>query len=238
MDAIKEIDGTLDINEYGFGMKKKELERNIDLFQALHIEERMKGNRMQEIEALGIYNIFKIEPVQDLAILADYLSARIGLNLAVLADIHHLLSYDRDPILPKLLKPNFPSLYADKSVREQLFKEYENSYVWLRREEIEFNGMKEIRGVQLANVKKQLDLVDSSEMVESVTEMTCNYVKKRFNIDAKTLIDAINSSIDLWEPKDISFFQSLSKVDEVANNRRLYRRIDTKIFDLQQQMKE
>ena len=238
MDAIKEIDGTLDINEYGFGMKKKELERNIDLFQALHIEERMKGNRMQEIEALGIYNIFKIEPVQDLAILADYLSARIGLNLAVLADIHHLRSYDRDPILPKLLKPNFPSLYADKSVREQLFKEYENSYVWLRREEIEFNGMKEIRGVQLANVKKQLDLVDSSEMVESVTEMTCNYVKKRFNIDAKTLIDAINSSIDLWEPKDISFFQSLSKVDEVANNRRLYRRIDTKIFDLQQQMKE
>lgn len=198
----------------------------------------MKGNRMQEIEALGIYNIFKIEPVQDLAILADYLSARIGLNLAVLADIHHLRSYDRDPILPKLLKPNFPSLYADKSVREQLFKEYENSYVWLRREEIEFNGMKEIRGVQLANVKKQLDLVDSSEMVESVTEMTCNYVKKRFNIDAKTLIDAINSSIDLWEPKDISFFQSLSKVDEVANNRRLYRRIDTKIFDLQQQMKE
>ena len=185
-------------------MKKKELERNIDLFQALHIEERMKGNRMQEIEALGIYNIFKIEPVQDLAILADYLSARIGLNLAVLADIHHLRSYDRDPILPKLLKPNFPSLYADKSVREQLFKEYENSYVWLRREEIEFNGMKEIRGVQLANVKKQLDLVDSSEMVESVTEMTCNYVKKRFNIDAKTLIDAINSSIDLWEPKDIS----------------------------------
>ena len=182
--------------------------------------------------------MFKIEPVQDLAILADYLSARIGLNLAVLADIHHLRSYDRDPILPKLLKPNFPSLYADKSVREQLFKEYENSYVWLRREEIEFNGMKEIRGVQLANVKKQLDLVDSSEMVESVTEMTCNYVKKRFNIDAKTLIDAINSSIDLWEPKDISFFQSLSKVDEVANNRRLYRRIDTKIFDLQQQMKE
>ena len=110
--------------------------------------------------------------------------------------------------------------------------------MWFRREEIEFNGMKEIRGVQLANVKKQLDLVDSSEMVESVTEMTCNYVKKRFNIDAKTLIDAINSSIDLWEPKDISFFQSLSKVDEVANNRRLYRRIDTKIFDLQQQMKE
>lgn len=233
MDAIKEIDGTLDISEYGFGTKKKELERNVDLFQALHIEERMKENRMQEIDALGIYNIFKIEPVQDLAILADYLSARIGLNLAVLADIHHLRSYDRNPILPKLLKPNFPSLYADKSVREQLFKEYENSYVWLRREEIGFNGMKEIRGIQLANVKKQLDLSDSSEMVESVTKTTCDYVKTHFNIEVNTLMDAINSSIDFWKQEDISFFQSLLKVDEVANNRKLYRRIDTKIYDLQ-----
>lgn len=234
LDAIKEIDGTLDINEYGFGMKKRELERNIDLFQALHIEERMKENRMQEIDALGIYNIFKVEPVQDLATLADYLSARIGLNLAVLADIHHLRSYDRDPILPLLLKPYFPSLYEDKSVREQLFQEYENSYVWLRREEIEFNGMKEIRGIQIANVKKLLDLSNSSEVVESVTEMTCNYVKKQFNVDAKTLTDAINFSIESWKKEDIPFFQSLLKVDEVADNRKLFRRIDAKIFDLQQ----
>lgn len=238
LDAIKEIDQTLDINEYGFGMKKRELERNIDLFQALHIEERMKENRMQEIDALGIYNIFKIEPVQDLATLADYLSARIGLNLAVLADVHHLRSYDRDPILPKLLKPYFPNLYDDKLVREQLFKEYENSYVWLRREEIEYNGMKEIRGVQIANVKKLLDLSNSSEVVESVTEMTCNYVKKHFNIDATSLTDAINLSIELWQKEDIPFFQSIMKLDEVADNRKLFNRISAKIFDLQQQMKE
>lgn len=234
LEAIKEIDNLLDINEYGFGMKKRELERNVDLYQALHIEERMKENRMQEIDALGIYNIFKVEPVQDLATLADYLSARIGLNLAVLADIHHLRSYDRDPILPLLLKPYFPSLYEDKSVREQLFLEYENSYVWLRREEIEFNGMKEIRGIQIANIKKLLDLSNSSEVVESVTEMTCNYVKKHFNVDANSLTDAINFSIESWKKEDIPFFQSLLKVDEVADNRKLFRRIDAKIFDLQQ----
>lgn len=238
LDAIKEIDGLLDINEYGFGMRKRELERNIDLFEALHIEERMKENRMQEIEALGIYNIFKIEPVQDLATLAEYLSARIGLNLAVLADIHHLRSYDRDPILPKLLKPYFPYLYDDRFVREQLFKEYENSYVWLRREEIEVIGMKEIRGVQIANVKKLLDLSNSSEVVESVTEMTCNYVKKHFNVDANTLTDAIKLSMESWQKEDIPFFQSLLKLDEVADNRKLFNRISAKIFDLQQQMKD
>ena len=234
LDAIKEIEKTLDSQKLGFGPTASILQRNIDLFQALHIVERMKGKKMDEIDALGIYNIFKVEPVQDLATLADYLSARIGLNLAVLADIHHLRSYDRDPLLPSLLKPYFPSLYESKSVREQLFQEYENSYVWLRREEIEFNGMKEIRAIQIANVKKLLDLSNSSEVVESVTEMTCNYVKKHFHIDANTLTDAIYSSIELWKKKDIPFFQSLLKLDEIADNRKLFRRIDTKIFDLQQ----
>lgn len=238
LDAIKEIDGTLDINEYGFGVKKRDLERNVDLFQALHIEERLKENKMQEIDALGIYNIFKIEPVQDLVLLADYLSARIGLNLAVLADIHHLRAYDRAPILPLLLKPYFPILYEDKSVREQLFKEYKNTYDWLCREEIEFNGMKEIRGVQVASLKKLLDLSNPKEVVESVKEMTCNYVKKHFHIEAYSLTEAINLSIELWKKEDIPFFQSLLKVDEVSENIKLYRRIEAKIFDLQQQMND
>lgn len=123
-------------------------------------------------------------------------------------------------------------------MREQLFKEYENSYVWLRREEIEVIGMKEIRGVQIANVKKLLDLSNSSEVVESVTEMTCNYVKKHFNIDANSLTDAIKLSMESWQREDIPFFQSLLKLDEIADNRKLFNRISAKIFDLQQQMKE
>ena len=235
MDAIKEIDSLLDVNEYGFGMKKKEMERNIDLFEALHIEERMKENRMGEIDALGIYNIFNIEPVQDLSTLADYLSARIGLNLAVLADIHHLRSYDKEPILPKLLKPYFPALFEDKVIREQLMKEYEDSYIWLRKEEIEFHGMKEIRDIQLANIKKQLMLSNTSEMVNSLHETICKYVKTNFNIETNDLVEAIRQSIDMWESKDVPFFQNLLKYDEIANNRKLFRRIDSRIFDIMQQ---
>lgn len=236
LDAIKEIDKALDINEFGFGMKRRELERNVDLFQALHIEERMKENRMKEIEALGIYNIFKIEPVQDLAALADYLSARIGLNLAMLADIHHLRSYDRDPILPQLLKPYFPSLYENKEVREQLFKEYKRTYVWLRREEIENSGMREMRGNQISSIKKRLELSSSEETMKEITKNTCEYVKRHFNVEALTIADAISKSIDLWEDKHIAFFENLLKSDEVANDRKLFRRIDSKIFNIRQQM--
>ncbi|MBQ9655540.1 MAG: hypothetical protein IJV38_05900 [Prevotella sp.] len=234
LDAIKEIDGLLDINEYGFGMKKRELERNIDLFEALHIEERMKENRMEEIEALGIYNIFKIEPVQDLATLADYLSARIGLNLAVLADIHHLRSYDRNPKLPTLLTEKyFPTLYADKLVRKELFKEYEEAYMQLRKEEKEIEGMREIRGNQTTNVKNLLELSNSDEALKEITENTCEYVRRQFNIEASTIKEAINKSIEFWDEKHIAFFKDLMTYDGVANDRKLHQRIGSRIFDLQ-----
>ena len=224
LDAIKEIDGLLDVNEYGFSLKKRELEHNIDLFEALHIEERMKQNRMEEIDALGIYNIFKIEPTQDLAVLADYLSARIGLNLAVLADIHHFRSYDKEPILPKLLKPYFPALFEDIVIREQLMREYESTINWLRKEESGLHAMKEIRQLQLTNIKKQLSLSDSNEVTESITETICKYVKSNFLIEATNIDDAINQSIGFW------------KRDNIPNNRALFRQIDSKIFELSQKL--
>lgn len=233
LEAIKEIDSLLDINDYGFGMKKRELERNVDLYQALHIEERLKENRMQEIDALGIYNIFKVEPMQDLATLADYLSARIGLNLAVLADIHHLRSYDRNPILPKLLTEKyFPTLYNDKSIREQLFKEYEDSYIWLRKEEIEIDVMRGIRDNQIAAIKNQLYLSSSEEMLEDLTKAACSYVKNRFNIDAATLTEAIKLSIDFWEKKDLEYFNDLLERESGSIDRKLRVRISSKMLDL------
>lgn len=232
LDAIKEIEKTLDSQKLGFGPTTAMLQRNIDLFQALHIEERMKENRMQEIDALGIYNIFKIEPVQDLAILADYLSARIGLNLAVLADIHHLRSYDCDPILPKLLKPYFPNLYEDKSVREQLFKEYEDSYVWLQ-EEIEIDAMRGIRKNQIEAIRNQLNLSSSEEMIKALTNITCSYVKDRFNIETATLTEAIKLSIDFWERKDVEYFYDLLNRDGGSIDRKLRIRISSKMLDLQ-----
>lgn len=166
LDAIKEIEGLPDFQKYGFGQITDTLQRNVDLFRALHIEERIKENRMEEIEALGLYNIFKIEPAQDLAALSEYLYAHIGMNLAMLADIHHLCSYDINPILPQLLKPYFPTLYKDEEIRIQLFREYKKSYLWLCIEETDFKAMRDLRKLQMANVKNFLDLSDAMESSE------------------------------------------------------------------------
>ena len=237
LDAIKEIENTLKINEYGFSSKKEELERNVTLFQALHIDERIIENRMQEIDALGIYNIFKIEPTQDLGRLADFLSAQIGINLALLADIHHLRSYDRDPLLPGRLQKYFPSLYTDIQLREQLFKQYEDAYIQLRREEEEFNAMKEVRKLQILNCKELLELSQHAETLKSYTEEVLNYVKKRYNMECSTLKDAIVNTMGLWNSEDIPFFENLLKLHEIKKDRKLFLRITARFFDLQQSKK-
>ena len=238
IDAIKEISPNLDAQKLGFGPMTAILERNVKLYEALHMDERIKNGRMDEINALDIYNIFKIEPVQDLSMLADYLSARIGINLAVLADIHHLRSYDRHPILPKLLKQNFPNLYGNKDIRQQLFEAYEDSYVWLRKEEIEIEGMREIRNNQITDTKKQLELSNSEESLEELTKTTCDYVRREFGIDTDSISDAVVKSSYLWSSKHVPFFEDLLTYDEIADDNKLRRRIGTKLFDLKQQMKE
>ena len=60
LNVIAEIDNLMDSDALGFREKKKILKRNIDLYQALHIEQRIQENRLDEIEALGIYNIFTL----------------------------------------------------------------------------------------------------------------------------------------------------------------------------------
>lgn len=119
-----------------FFIQEAALEKNVKLFEALHLSERKANNHMDEIDALGIYNIFKVEPVQDLALLSDLLSAHIGMTLASLSDIHHLKSTDAQPILPQLLKDEkyFKSLNQNKELREALFDNYQSVLVRLGQE--------------------------------------------------------------------------------------------------------
>ncbi len=233
LDAIKEIDGLLDANAYGFRQMTDVLQRNIDLFQALHIEERMRENRMEEIDALGIYNIFRIEPMQDLAPLADYLSSRIGLNLAVLADIHHLRSIDVDPLLPRLFKDYFPALYADERLRLQVAEEYERSYMWLRKEEIELTAIGDVRDAQILALKSQLGLTKEEEVRGSVEEMIRAYAKRRFEYESDSFEELLGMVLDRMGSEDIPFFENVLKN---VDDRKLFRRINTKVFDIQQRM--
>lgn len=234
LDAIEEIDSLIDADTLGFREKRKLLKRNIDLYQALHIEQRIQENRLTEIEALGIYNIFAIEPLQDLAPLADYLSAQIGLNLAALADIHHLRSVDAEPLLPNLFKSYFPTLYKNKELRQQLADEYERSYRFLRQEEIELKAIEGVREAQFEAVKKQLELLESSPM-EVVEKLWRDYAQKNYQIVADDFNDIVEECLygDCMTVDDIPFFESLLKNMDVTNVK-LYDALSQKLFELQQ----
>lgn len=59
LKVIEAIDEELeDANMYGFRTAKDMSRRNIELYEALHIEQRLKENRFKEVEALGVLVVF------------------------------------------------------------------------------------------------------------------------------------------------------------------------------------
>ena len=147
-----------------FFIQEAALEKNVKLFEALHLDERKATDHMDEIDALGIYNIFKVEPVQDLAQLSDLLSAQIGMTLASLSDIHHLKSTDAEPMLPILMKQYFPVLYKNKEVRELLFSNYHRVLTRLKDEAIllmdkqDIKLLESFRATQIDRIQNELEV--------------------------------------------------------------------------------
>ena len=172
-----------------FFMQQRILERNIKFYESLRIDERI-GNKekMNEIDAFGIYNIFKIEPVQDLALLSDALSAQIGMTLASLTDIHHLRSTDTDPIFPELMKEHFPQLYSNEELRKLLYKSYERIFIHLRNEENDLLSPDErkllvnIREMQISKVRFELDLYDKNNLKKEIDNFIGNIVNPTYNV--------------------------------------------------------
>ena len=199
-----------------FFMQQRILERNIKLYESLRIDERI-GNKekMNEIDAFGIYNIFKIEPVQDLALLSKSLSAQIGMTLATLTDIHHLRSTDINPIYPKLLKEEFPELYNNKELCDQLFKSYKKVFLRIIEEETyllspEERGMLQgNRSLQLNEIKTLLAIQDEEKSNEEIEYLIREYCRKAFGVEDTDFKYVWETCLDEMSAKDKSFFESL-----------------------------
>ena len=203
------------------------LDRNIKLYEALHIEERKAENRMDEIEAVDIYNIFNISPIQDLASLSDILSAQIGMTLACLSDIHHLKSTDAEPLLPSMMKEQFPSLYRDKDVCDYLFSNYRQLITRLREESKMMVDSNDKKGVKLLENYRnlQIDLVEhelginkiaAKENVEEHIRQYCKYIYDFTNSDFEEVWQVCLSDM---KSEDVPFFKSICKLMEQSEKK-------------------
>ena len=217
-----------------FFMQQRILERNIKLYESLLIDERI-GNeeRMKEIDAFGIYNIFKIEPVQDLAILSDALSAQIGMTLASLTDIHYLCSTDTDPIFPELMKKHFPQLYSNEELRKLLYKSYERIFIHLRNEENyllspdERKLLVNIREQQISKVRFDLELQNGENSKEEIEQQIRKYCRETFDFEDSDFRYVWETCLDEMTAKDKPFFELLlPQIDDETMQRQLKKKLN------------
>ncbi|MBQ8266139.1 MAG: hypothetical protein IJY95_06000 [Bacteroides sp.] len=217
-----------------FFMQQRILERNIKIYESLHIDERI-GNeeRMKEIDAFGIYNIFKIEPVQDLALLSDALSAQIGMTLASLTDIHHLRSTDTDPIFPELMKEHFPQLYSNEELRKLLYKSYERIFIHLRNEENyllspdERKLLVNIREQQISKVRFDLELQNGKNSKEEIEQQIRKYCRETFDFEDSDFRYVWETCLDEMTAKDKPFFELLlPQIEDETMQRQLKKKLN------------
>ena len=217
-----------------FFMQQRILERNIKLYESLRIDERI-GNKekMNEIDAFGIYNIFKIEPVQDLALLSDALSAQIGMTLASLTDIHHLRSTDTDPIFPELMKEHFPQLYSNEELRKLLYKSYERIFIHLRNEENyllspdERKLLVNIREQQISKVRFDLELQSGENSKEEIEAIVRKLAKELFNFEHPDFIEVWETCLEKMTVKEKPNFELLlPQIEDEAMQRQLKKKLN------------
>lgn len=198
-----------------FFMQQRILERNIKIFETLNIEERIINNKMNEIDALGIYNIFKIEPIQDLDLLSKSLTYQIGMTLATLTDIHHLRSTDIAPVYPMLMKDEFPELYANEYIRKSLYENYRDMFLRIREEESNIYSLderkllKNIREAQIKKISSDLGIDNSENSKEEVEQQIRKYCRETFDFEDSDFRYVWETCLDEMAAKDKPFFEVL-----------------------------
>ena len=198
-----------------FFMQQRILERNIKIFETLNIEERIINNKMNEIDALGIYNIFKIEPIQDLDLLSKSLTYQIGMTLATLTDIHHLRSTDVAPVYPRLMKENFPELYANEKIRRSLYENYRDIFLRIREEESKIYSLEErrllenIRETQIKKICSDLGIENGENSKEEVEAILRKISKELFNFEHPEFIEVWETCLEKMTVKEKQNFELL-----------------------------
>ena len=145
LEAIKTILSVsmTDTDQKNYHKLETVLKKNVNLYEAFKIgelgdmSEAETDALIKQLESIGIGNVFAIDFSQDLEPLADYFSSQIGATLAMLSDLHHLITTDATPILPKIMQKGdvFREVYANKGDREVLCDYYTSVYANIRNEE-------------------------------------------------------------------------------------------------------
>ena len=199
--------------------RERTLQRNIDFYNALEVDKLIAGvfseedsqQRIGQITALGIGNIFSVDNAQDLEPIANYFASQIGVTLAMLADIHHLIATNALPRLPKLMSEgHFSEMLENKAVCEKLCQNYTLALAQIRDEECSFAQGDEVgrirdnRNAEISDIRRELGVSPIPEKLWK--DQVRDYVERYLNF-SNTDFDRVWSKF--VEVEDMSIKKSI-----------------------------
>ena len=216
LDVIDRVD-IPDKEKRPFFDQERILKNNVKLYEALEMEERMASGQMEDIEAMGIYNIFKVEPVQDLSGLSDMLTSEIGTTLAVLSDIHHLRATEAAPIFPQLMKEEkyFVKLLDNKSFCRELFESYEEVLTAMREEAKSLASAEDVativrtRNNNIDNIGSDLGIELKKDAKEDVERQIREHTLERWGFEDDGFANVWKKFLFMIDDTDVDFCESI-----------------------------
>jgi len=191
INVITETD-IMEADKRKYFVMEQTLEKNKKLYEALNLgefpvmEAEKRQRLINQIAALGIGNIFSIDNAQDLEPIANYFSSQIGVTLAMLADIHHLIATNALPRLPKLMSEgHFSEMLENKAVCEKLCQNYTLALAQIRDEECslaqgeEVGRIRDDRNADISKIRRELGVSQIPE--KSWKDQVRDYVERNLH---------------------------------------------------------
>ena len=191
INVITETD-IMEADKRKYFVMEQTLEKNKKLYEALNLgefpvmEAEKRKRLINQIAALGIGNIFSIDNAQDLEPIANYFSSQIGVTLAMLADIHHLIATNALPKLPKLMSEgHFSEMLENKAVCEKLCQNYTLALAQIRDEECslaqgeEVGRIRDDRNADISKIRRELGVSQIPE--KSWKDQVRDYVERNLH---------------------------------------------------------
>lgn len=210
-------------------------EHNVSVFEQLNLEERItkrlneiaKTGKSTELNELGDIAQLLYTSQDDIAGIADIITAISGMMIAALSDTHHLLTRDVTPRLPQIYKQYFGD-YVNNDLLKVFGQIYECTYLKLSKE---FPEQESRRLLEKEYVHKLLgsNSIDSESAIHDSLILKCKAIGgDSASIESLPTAELIDFYIDYLQTDDPQYRKTLLPFMTPTQKARL----NSKLIDL------
>lgn len=200
----------MDIKNDTFLMNKKESYlHNIKMYEDLMIGKRLEDGNIAELSTLGDYSKwFALDPY-DWGCISDGISNMLGVAIATISDVHHLLSSDVEPILPHIYDKYFSAIF-NQLLAQTLDNIYCGAYLKLMNLFPETQSMRALEYLHSVRPLRKFNI--STNDTENITFVLDVFMHAEQRKSIKQLFRDLNLSVRIENKEDRDFLSRLYEV--------------------------